>query len=182
MAYAVMGLSHFQQRASAVHLQLFKHIARYLLGNHMYGIVFRQPLVTQTNALTGVSSVFSDTDHAGDMETRQSKTGWVIMLYWTAIAWESRLQLVVAKSTTAAEIIAASTATDEAVHCQKLLRDLETPVEPMTLRVNIQAALRRMNNEIEDGLPSTWPRITCMCAKRWPVARCNQSGWKQSTT
>jgi hypothetical protein len=74
------------------------------------------------------------------------------MLYGAAIAWGSQLQPVVAKSTTAAEIIAASTTTDEAVYCQKLLRDLRTPVEPMIPRVDNEAALKIMNNEVEDGL------------------------------
>jgi hypothetical protein len=96
--------------------------------------------------------VFSDEDHAGGVEKRGCTTGWVVMLYETGIAWGSKLQPVVADSTTAAEIIAASTAADEAVYCQKLLRDLGTPVEPTTLRVDNQAALKRVNNEMEDSL------------------------------
>jgi hypothetical protein len=58
------------------------------------------------------------------VETLQSITGWATTLYGTAIAWGFKLQSFVAKSTTAAEIFAASTATDEAVYCQKLLRHL----------------------------------------------------------
>jgi hypothetical protein len=74
------------------------------------------------------------------------KHDWVgvVMLYGIAIVGGSKRQSVVTKRTTAAEIIAASTAMDEAVYCQKLLKDLRTPVEPMTLRVDNQAALRRM--------------------------------------
>jgi hypothetical protein len=67
-------------------------------------------------------------------------------------AWGSKLQPVVAKGTTAAEIIAASTATDKAVYFSKLQRDLETPLEPMTLKDDNQAALKWINNEMEDGL------------------------------
>jgi hypothetical protein len=74
------------------------------------------------------------------------------MLYGIAIAWGSKLRSVVANSTTVAEIIAASTATHEAVYCQKLLRDIGTPVELITLRVDDQVALKRMNSEMEDGL------------------------------
>jgi hypothetical protein len=96
--------------------------------------------------------VFSDADHAGDVETRRSTTVWVKMLHGTAAAWGSKLQSVVAKCTTAAKIIAASTAPDEAVYCQKLLRDRGTSSGPMTLRVDNQAALKRMNNEMADGL------------------------------
>jgi saccharopine dehydrogenase-like NADP-dependent oxidoreductase len=56
------------------------------------------------------------------------------------MAWGSKLQPVVA------EIIVAS---DEAVYCQKLFRDAGAPVEPMTRRVDSQAALRRMYNELQ---------------------------------
>jgi hypothetical protein len=34
---------------------------------HQYSLIFRRPSVTQTNALTAVSSVYSDADHAGDV-------------------------------------------------------------------------------------------------------------------
>jgi hypothetical protein len=97
--------------------------------------------------------VFSDADRAGDVKTRRSTTGWVlVLLHRAAIAWGSKLQPVVAKCTAVAKTIAAPTATDEAVYCQMLLRGIETLVEPMTLRVDNQATLKSMNNEIEDGL------------------------------
>jgi hypothetical protein len=48
IAYAVNGLTHFQQRATTVHLQLLKHVDMHLIETRMYGLVFGQPLVTQT--------------------------------------------------------------------------------------------------------------------------------------
>jgi hypothetical protein len=35
---------------------------------------------------------------------------------------------------------------------ENLFRDAGTPVEPMTLRVDNQASLKRMNHEMEEGL------------------------------
>jgi hypothetical protein len=143
-------------------MQILQHVACYFLGTCMHGLIFRRPLVTQTTTTTAVSSVFSDADHTGDGVTRRSATEWMVMLYGTAIAWGSKLQSV-AKSTTAAEIIAVSAATDQwqpitassrrgSLHYQKLLRKFGIPVELMTPRVDNQAVLKRMKNEIEDGL------------------------------
>jgi hypothetical protein len=96
IVHAVNGLARFQQRVTTVHLYILKHVARYLIGTRMHGLVFCPPLGAQTNALTAVSCVFSDAGHAGDVETRRSTTGWVTLLYGTAIAWGSKLQSVVA--------------------------------------------------------------------------------------
>jgi hypothetical protein len=88
IAYAVNGLAHFQQRATTVHLQSLRHVARSLVGTRQCDLVFRQPCKTTiTNVLMAVSSVFSDADHAGDVETRRSTIGWIVLLYGTAIAW-----------------------------------------------------------------------------------------------
>ena len=58
-------------------------------------------------------NAFSDADWAGDVNTRRSTTGYVVMLNNGAIAWRSKRQVTVALSTTEAEYMALAEATKE---------------------------------------------------------------------
>lgn len=51
---------------------------------------------------------YTDSDYAGDYETRHSSSGIVILLSCGPIAWSSKKQSIVALSTTEAEYVAAS--------------------------------------------------------------------------
>lgn len=69
--------------------------------------------------------VWSDSDHAGCVETSRSTSGLVVsMLGSSVIYWRSARQSTVAKSTMLAEYYAASTAADEAVYFRHLLTEL----------------------------------------------------------
>jgi hypothetical protein len=72
------------------------------------------------------------------------------MLAGSAIAWASRRQPVVTKSTTAAEYIAASMATDELICVGKLLKDFGIETTPILLRVDNAATTAILNNPIEN--------------------------------
>lgn len=58
---------------------------------------------------------FSDSDYAGDRNTRRSTSGYVLMLGSGAISWCSQLQKCVALSTTEAEYVSSSQAVKELV-------------------------------------------------------------------
>ena len=52
-------------------------------------------------------------DMAGDMDTRKSTTGYLYTFVGAAVSWVSRLQRIVALSTTEVEYIAATKACKE---------------------------------------------------------------------
>jgi hypothetical protein len=56
---------------------------------------------------------YSDANWAGDMDTRRSTTGYIVMLNNGAIAWKSRRQPTVALSTMESEYMALTDATKE---------------------------------------------------------------------
>ena len=58
---------------------------------------------------------FTDSDWAGDIDTRKSTSGYVFTLYGGAVSWKSTRQNVVATSSTEAEYIACSNAAKEAL-------------------------------------------------------------------
>lgn len=56
---------------------------------------------------------YTDSDLAGDIDTRKSTSGYLISFAGGAVSWKSRLQKYVALSTTEAEFIAATEASKD---------------------------------------------------------------------
>ena len=100
IAQAVGALARYMANPTTAHWTAAKHVLRYLSGTTDYGIVFT-PSNSQLTA-------FCDANHAGDIDTRRSTTGYVFILNNGAITWSSRLQPTVAASTTEAEYMAAA--------------------------------------------------------------------------
>jgi ABC-type dipeptide/oligopeptide/nickel transport system permease subunit len=68
---------------------------------------------------------FVDFDMAGDVDSRNSTTGYVFTLGGAAISWVSRLQKNVALSITEAEYVAAVEACKEMTWLRSLIIELE---------------------------------------------------------
>lgn len=113
---AVGQLSQFNSNPSSKHLFAAKRVLRYLQGTLTLGITYRLPPVK----LTGLT----DADWAGDINTRRSTTGYVVMLNNGAIAWRSKRQVTVALSTTEAEYMALTEATKELKWMRQFLTEL----------------------------------------------------------
>ncbi|KAG6616766.1 RxLR effector candidate protein [Phytophthora cinnamomi] len=67
---------------------------------------------------------YSDADWAGDIESRRSTSGYAFMMNGGCISWRSKKQRTVALSSTEAEYMALSEATQEAVWLKVFLREL----------------------------------------------------------
>jgi len=65
-----------------------------------------------------------DSDCAGDLDSRKSTTGYVLILSGTPITWKSTKQSIVATSTVEAEFVAASMAAEEVMWARKLLAEI----------------------------------------------------------
>ena len=65
--------------------------------------------------------VFSDSDWAGDINTRKSTSGFIIRLNGAVLHFGSRTQATIATSSCEAELYGMGTATAEALHSQHLL-------------------------------------------------------------
>ena len=90
---------------------------------------------------------FSDADFAGDLDNRRSTTGWAFLVNGTAVSWRSKRQTCVALSTTEAEYISASSATQEAVSCRIVLGQCGyQQSDPTHLYVDNQSAIRIVKN------------------------------------
>lgn len=108
-----------------VHWIAIKRILRYLKGTCNYGLLF---VGGDGDVLTG----YSDADWGGDLVTRRSTSGYVFQFGKSTISWSSRRQATVAKSSTEAEYVALSMATQEVVWLRRLFVDFGIIVDPAT--------------------------------------------------
>ena len=61
---------------------------------------------------------------AGDRDNRRSTTGYVFTVGGTSVSWVSKIQSVVALSTTEAEYVSATKASKEMIWLQRFLDEL----------------------------------------------------------
>lgn len=116
IAQAVGVTSRFLQNPGRQHWEAVKWILRYLKGTSKHCLCFGG----DNMELKG----FVDSDHAGDRDGSKSTTGYVYTVGGTAVSWISKLQKVVALSTTEAEYIAVTEASKEMIWLQRLLGEL----------------------------------------------------------
>ena len=94
IAHAVGTVSRFLSNPGKEHWNAVKWILRYLRGTSSLKLCFG----TEKSMLCG----YTDSDMAGDIDSRKSTSGYLITLAGGAVAWQSRLQKCIALSTTEA--------------------------------------------------------------------------------
>ena len=100
IVHAVGVVSRFMANPGRAHWEAIKSILGYFKGTKGKCLCYgKGPL-----ELKG----FCDSDMAGDVDTHKSTSGYVYTLAGGAISWCSRLQRIVALSTTEAEYISAT--------------------------------------------------------------------------
>jgi hypothetical protein len=127
IAAAVSILSTFMSNPSKEHWIGIKRVLRYIKGTLNYGLKF------QANGNDHELVGYSDANWAGDVDTRRSTSGYVFKADNSTISWSSKKQATVAKSTTEAEYVALSQATQEAIWMRKLLSDIGYKIDKPTV-------------------------------------------------
>jgi hypothetical protein len=118
LAFSVGYISRFMQRPTTEHQQAVKRIIRYFAGTLHHDLYY--PRCPREAHLVG----YSDSDHAGDIDTSKSMSGILFFFDKCLVSWLAVKQLVVALSSCEAEYIAASTALTQALWLVQLLSDL----------------------------------------------------------
>jgi hypothetical protein len=117
IASALCVVCRFMNRPGRQHWKAVKQILKYLKGHSSLGLTF--------SGSSGINAYgFSDSDWAGDRNSRRSTTGYVFMLAGAAISWKSKLQKTPSLSSTEAEYMAAGAAVQEALSIRYLLEEL----------------------------------------------------------
>jgi transposase InsO family protein len=138
IAFAVGTVSRYMSNPGKEHWDAVKWILRYLKGTPnvclRYGV--GKPL------LEG----FTDSDMSGDADSSRSTSGYVMTYSGGAVSWQSRLQKVVALSTTEAEYMAAVEAGKELIWMRDFLNELGVKQEEFLLHCDNQSAIHLAKN------------------------------------
>ena len=143
IAQAVGMVSKFCSKPTEAHLTAVKRILRYLKGTLNLAIKYQK---SEDKILVG----YSDADWAGDLDDRHSTTGNLFLMARGPINWLSKKQGVVALSTSEAEYVALSFATQEVVWLRKLLiTDLKVTLQgPTVLMEDNQGTIAIAKNAV----------------------------------
>eukprot|EP00253_Pinus_taeda_P002267 PITA_02267 len=116
IAHAVGVVSRYMNNLGKEHWMAMKWILRYLKVTTNQALCFGGSNIS----LQG----YVDVDMAGDRDNRRRTTGYVFTIGGTAIRWVSKIQSVVALSTTEAEYVAATEASKEMIWLQSFMGEL----------------------------------------------------------
>jgi hypothetical protein len=147
IAYTVGVLCRFMANPGVNHWKAVKHLFRYLAGTTDDWLTYApdpsmpEPFVT-----------FSDADHAGNPDNGCSTSGYVVKMGTGAVSWSSKLQSIVALSTTEAEFVAAVSAGQEAIWMRQFLGELGyAPAGPALMLMDNQSAMQVAKNPEHHG-------------------------------
>jgi hypothetical protein len=118
IAYAARVLAKFNSNPGLAHWQAVKHVLRYLKGTADYKLV-QKPSDSPEPFIT-----YSDADHGGNPENGRSTGGYVVKIGTGAVSWSSKLQTLVALSTTNADNISLVEARKEILWIRQFVGEL----------------------------------------------------------
>jgi len=147
IAYAVGVLARFSKNPGVTHWKAVKHIFRYLKRTLDLKLTYSP----NSNA-TELFTTYTDADHAGNPDNGKSTGGYIVKMGSGAISWQSKLQSIVALSTTEAEYVAATSASQEILWLRNLFSELGYKFSsPSTLYIDNQSALAVAKNPEHHG-------------------------------
>jgi len=138
IGHAVGVVSRFMANPGKAHWEAVKWILRYLRGTTEKCLYFGKGDIKVQG--------YVDADFGGEMDHRRSTTGYIFIVGTTAVSWMSRIQKIVALSTTEAEYVAVTEASKELIWLQGLLTELGFIQEKSVLHSDSQSAIHLAKN------------------------------------
>jgi hypothetical protein len=147
IAYAVGVLCHFMAHPGPEHWKAVKHLFCYLCGTCDFCLTYKpEPSAPYP------FYAYSNADHGANLDNGRSTSAYVVKIGSGAVLWSSRLQSIVALSTTEAEFVAAASASQEVVWMRALLGELGFPISgPSLLLLDNQSAIQVGKNPEHHG-------------------------------
>jgi hypothetical protein len=138
IAHAVGVVSRYMNNPGKEHWEAVKWILRYLRGTTTHALCF--------GVLDTFLRGYVDSDMEGDKDNMRSTTGYVFTIGGTTISWISKLQKVVALSTTEVEYVAATEAMKEIIWLQRFMEESGKKQENNRLYCDSQSAIHLAKN------------------------------------
>jgi transposase InsO family protein len=154
ISFAVGRLSKYMSCPTKQHLDAVNRVFRYLKKYPSLGLwygyvaVHRSRYITRDSRTEHLMQVYGDADFAGDINTRKSTSGMVVLWGPYLLSWGSRMQSIVTTSTTEAELVAAAFAAKEGLWLKKLMCEvLCSKVPCFILHTDNEACLALIKND-----------------------------------
>ncbi|GAA0158150.1 transmembrane signal receptor [Lithospermum erythrorhizon] len=138
IAYSVGLVSRFISRPSKEHWEAVKWILKYLRGTSNICICY--------GGQDANLRCYTDSDMAGDIDTKRSTSGYLFTFVGRAISWQSRLQRCVALSTTEVEYIAITECCKELLWIKRLFEEIGIKQERFAILCDSQSAIHLSKN------------------------------------
>jgi len=138
ISHAVVVVSRFMSNPGKAHWEAVKWILRYLRGTIGKCLYFGKREIKVEGCV--------DSDFAGEVDHRRSTTGCIFTVGTRAVSWMSRIQKIIALSTTEAEYVAVTVASKELIWLQGLLTNLGFIQERCALYSDSQSAIHLAKN------------------------------------
>jgi hypothetical protein len=142
---AVRELSKSMDGASLAAFKELKRVTKFVLDTKTMGLKIHPKLTTDISEWEIV--VYTDSDWAGDKDTRISVTGFIVFMLSVPILWKSKGQRSVALSSSEAEYYALSEAAKDIRFVAQILLTMGIPVRlPIVVRVDNVGAIFMSEN------------------------------------
>ena len=138
LACGVSVVSQFLEKPKDTHIELVKHILKYVAGNLDKKLVYKSD---GDILLKG----YVDASYANETGYK-SRTGYGFLLGGSLISWNSQKQSVVAQSAAESEYYAAVSAANEGLWIKQLLMDLGIEQQSITMYEDNQACIALTKN------------------------------------
>jgi hypothetical protein len=132
--------------ATEAHWKAMMRIVKYVLDTKKHSLKLRPFLINDCAHLRGIS----DSEFAGDRETRKSVYGYVTYYCGAPISWKSKTGNSVTLSSTEAEYYASSEAAKELIFIKNIIEGMKEDKNlhlPMKLRIDNTGAIYLANNQ-----------------------------------
>jgi len=142
IAHAVHELTRAMSAPTKEYWHAAMHVLRYLAGTTTMGILYSGQHKEQQTI-----QCWHDANWGGKQHSK-STTGYVYRMGGGAVAWSSKLQSIVATSTTEAEFLAAAAAVREGMWLMKLHAELYGQVVQVPLYCDNRPAITLLNSQV----------------------------------
>jgi len=147
ISYAVSMCASYMHNPGRVHWETVKGILAYVNQTADRGLIYGSR--DCTDDLRDVVYLYTDADHAGDVDNRRSRTGYVSMLNGGAVSWKTRLQERTSISSTEAEYYAASDSFGEARWFRMFLAELKIhQIKPTIILEDNESCMKLAQNPV----------------------------------
>ena len=120
LVYSIIKLARYTSNPSSIYANVVKRVFRYLKGFIDLGIYIKWN-INNSYYING----YYDTDYAGDLAIYKSTSGYIFYIGNFPFMWKSKLQSIIAQSSTESEYIAINTAAKEAIYIKYILSELD---------------------------------------------------------